>query len=404
LKKTYYFITIGILSLAMTFLAACNAALPAGAKASISADGKSAQVEFTGTVNSIGANQWVVSGQKLMISPHSIVNGTIVVGNTVKVSATVTSDGAVTADKIEPVSGSSTIFALADSLATIAPSETVNPSATTDPLVTVTPGPSITPGPTVTPSSTKEDVEDFSGVVEMISTVSWQVSGKVFIVNGQTVIKGNILVGDKVEVHFLNNGDGSFTAIKIELMNSQEQDSSEQEHSEDLKFTGKVEAFTPTSWTVNGRVFTIDSETEIKDNILLGDVVKVQYVVNSDGSFTASEIELAGENKAHNSQKKLTGVLQELTPTQATIDGVVVLITPQTQLDNGLVVGITVKAEVVTNSDGTITALKIKESSHEDGNGTGNSNKDDNGKSGSGHGSDGNHPNPPPGGDHEGDD
>jgi hypothetical protein len=93
--------------------------------------------------------------------------------------------------------------------------------------------------------------------------------------------------------------------------------------------------------------------------------------------------------------------LQELTPTQATIDGVVILITPQTQLDNGLVVGITVKADVVTNPDGTITALKIKVSGHEDGNGSGNSNNGgDNEKAtggGSGHGPGGHHPTPGPG-------
>jgi hypothetical protein len=307
LKKTYYFISIGILSLAMIFLSACNAVLPAGAKASLSADGKSAQVEFTGTVDSIAANQWVVAGQKLMINSHSIVNGSIVVGNTVKVSATVTADGAVTADKIELPTGSSSFLAMANSLATVDPSATVGPTATVDPLATATPG----------FSDDKE--KEFSGVVETISLNSWQISGQVFIVNGQTVIKGNILVGDKVKVHFLNNSDGTFAATEIGLMDknqedvtekgssdqedSSEQDSSNQGDHEDLKLTGKVEAIAPDAWTVNGQLFTVNAETEIKGSILLGDVVKVQYVVNTDGIFTATEIQLAGDNQAHNSNK-----------------------------------------------------------------------------------------------------
>jgi hypothetical protein len=288
LNKTHYFFSIGILSLAMIFLSACNAVLPAGARASLSADGKSAQVEFTGTVDSIAANQWVVSGQKLMINSHSIVNGSIVVGNTVKVSATVTSDGAVTADKIEPATGSTSISAMANSLATV------------DPLATATPG----------FSDDKE--KEFSGVVETISPNSWQISGQVFIVNGQTEIKGNILVGDKVKVQFLNNSDGTFTATEIELMDNDQGDASEQDSSnqgdhEDLKLTGKVEAIAPDAWTVNGQLFTVNAETEIKGSILLGDVVKVQYVVNTDGTFTATEIQLAGDNQAHNSTKDNNG-------------------------------------------------------------------------------------------------
>jgi len=378
MKKIPYLISFGILSLAMIFLTACNAVLPAGAKASISSDGKSAQVEFTGVVGSMAADQWVVSGQKLLIDPQSSIDGAIVVGDTVKVYATVASDGAVTADKIEAVSGSSPVIA------------TIDPSATVDPLATATPG------------FSDDNEKEFSGVVETISPDSWQVGGQVFIVNPHTEIKGNILVGDNVKVHFLNNGDGTFTATEIELMDNQEQEQ-EQKHPEDLKLTGKVEAFAPDSWTVKGQVFTINSETEIKDNILLGDVVKVQYVVNADGTFTATEIELAGDNQAHNSEKKLTGVLQELTLTQATIGGVVVLITPQTQLDNGLVLDVMVKAEVVANSDGTITALKIEQSGHDDKSGKGDSNKGS-GKSGSGHGSDDNQTTPVPGGDDHGGD
>jgi hypothetical protein len=355
MKNTARFTLLGIFSLAVIFLAACNAALPAGAKAILAPDGKSAQVEFTGVVESIAADQWVVSGQTLLINAQSVIEGVLAAGDSVKVHATVTSDGAVTANKIEPATNK----------------------------------------PQVTPGSNVENEKDFSGVVEVISADSWQISGQVFIVNPQTEIKGNILVGDKVKVHFLNNGDGTFTATEIGLMDDKPQDAGGI-----LELTGKVEAFTDDAWTVKGQVFTVNTGTTIKDNILLGDVAKVHYVVNADGTFTATEIELAGNNQAHNSEKKLTGTLQELTATQATIDGVVVLITPQTMLDSGLVPGVMVKAEVVTNPDGTITALKIElfnnsKPGHEDKNGSGSG-------SGGSHrgGSDGTPRAPEPGDDH----
>jgi Domain of unknown function (DUF5666) len=338
MKTITRFSILGVLSLAAIFLAACNAALPAGAKANISADGKSAQVEFTGTVESIAADQWVVSGQKLSISAQTVIDGAIAVGDTVKVHATVTSDGVVNVNKIESVSKEA------------ANSETDNPESTISPQFT----PQSTPG-----AINPHDEKDFFGVVELIGANSWQVSGQVFIINPQSEIQGNIQVGDKVKVHFLNNGDGTFTATEIGLVDNQSQDSNGENHPNTLQLTGKVEAFAPDSWTVKGQVFAINTQTQIKDNILLGDVVKVHYVVNTDGTFTATEIELAGNNQAHNSEKKLTGVLQELTPTQATIDGVVVLITPQTVLDSGMVIGVMVKADVVTNADGTVTALKI---------------------------------------------
>jgi hypothetical protein len=332
-------------------MAACNAALPAGAEAKLSADGQSARVEFTGVVDSISADQWVVSGQVLLITPQTEIKGSISVGNTVKVHATVTADGAVTANEIElPISESSTAV------------------------------------PQSTPGAFDDSGDEFTGIVEAIGADSWQVSGQVFAFTDQTEIKDNIVVGDPVKVHFLTNSDGTMTATEIELALAETADDSSS--SLDQEFTGKVEAFSPESWTVNGLVFLVTPQTEIKDVIFLGDVVKVHYVANADGSFTAREIELAGDNQAHNSEKKLTGILGQISSTQATIGGVVVLITQQTILDSGLVVGQMVKAEVVTGSDGKMTALEIEtfnNSSGNDDDGSDNSNK---GSGNSGKGSD----------------
>jgi hypothetical protein len=327
MNKSTRFIVFGFLSVVAVFLAACNAALPAGAEAKVSADGKSAQVEFTGVVDSIAANQWMISGQAVLISAQTVIDGVFAAGDSVKVHATVTADGAVTADKIESPSASS---GGDDSQAT--------------------------------PGAFNGDAKEFTGKVDAITAESWTVAGQLFAVNAQTDIKGNILIGDMVKVHFVKNADGTFTATKIELAGDQADNSEQnnQGNQGEAEITGKVDAFTPEAWTVKGQVFAVNTQTEIKDTIYLGDVVKVHYLVNPDGTFTATEIELAGDNQAHNSEKKLTGVLNELTQTQATIGNIVVLITPQTKLDSGLVIGENVKAVVVTNPDGSVTALEIK--------------------------------------------
>jgi len=374
MNKSTRLLLLGVVSLAAVFMAACNAALPAGAEAKLSADGQSAQVEFTGVVDSIAADQWVVSGQALLVTPQTVIDGSISAGDTVKVYATVTIDGAVTADKIElPISESSTSV------------------------------PQPTPG-------AFDDGDEFTGIVEAISADAWQVSGQTFIFTAQTEVKDNIVVGDLVKIHFLSNPDGTMTATEIELAIAETPGTDEPEASLDKEFTGKVEAFSPEAWTVKGQVFLVTPQTEIKDAIFLGDVVKVHYFANPDGSFTASEIELAGDNQAHNSEKKLTGILEQISSTQATIGGVVVVITPQTILDSGLVVGQKVKAEVITGPDGKMTALEIEtfnNSSGNDGNdGSDNSNKGS-GNSGKGSNSgsdDDRHETPEPGDDNGGDD
>ena len=195
------------------------------------------------------------------------------------------------------------------------------------------------------------------------------------------------------------------TATEIELAEPQPQETSGSSNSND-EFTGKVEAFSPKSWTVKGQVFLVNSQTEIKDPIFLGDVVKVHYIANLDSSLTAREIELAGDNQGHNSEKKLTGILEQISSTQATISGVVILITPQTVLDSGLVVGQKVKAEVVTSPDGMLTAIEIEtfnNSNSGDDNGSG-SGVNDNGGSGKGNNSSSNGKNktPEPGDDNGG--
>jgi uncharacterized OB-fold protein len=356
MNKSTRFILFGILTLAAVFMAACNAALPAGAEGKLSADGQSAQVEFTGVVDSIAADQWVVSGQALLITPQTVIDGSIGIGNNVKVYATVTADGAVTADKIElPIADSSTAV------------------------------------PQSTPGSFDDNGDEFTGIVEAINGDSWMVSGQTFAFTSQTEVKDNIVVGDMVKVHYLKNADGSMTATEIELAEDQANDSeqdNQNDDQDDKEITGKVEAFSPESWTVKGQVFLVNPQTEIKDAIFLGDVVKVHYLTNADGSFTATEIELAGDNQAHNSEKKLTGILEQISFDQATISGVVVFITDQTKLDSGLIVGQKVKAEVVTGPDGKMTALEIETFNNSSGNDDKKSDDSNKGSGNSGKGSD----------------
>jgi hypothetical protein len=93
----------GLLSLAVVFLAACNVALPAGAEAKISADGKSVQVEFNGVVDSI---QTTISGVVVLITPQTKLDSGLVIGSNVKAVVVTNPDGSITALKIQTFNNS----------------------------------------------------------------------------------------------------------------------------------------------------------------------------------------------------------------------------------------------------------------------------------------------------------
>jgi hypothetical protein len=58
------------------------------------------------------------------------------------------------------------------------------------------------------------------------------------------------------------------------------------------EFVGNVDSITAGSWTIGSHVFIITSGTEIKDSIQVNDQVKVHFVTNADGTYTATELEL----------------------------------------------------------------------------------------------------------------
>jgi tetratricopeptide (TPR) repeat protein len=60
-------------------------------------------------------------------------------------------------------------------------------------------------------------------------------------------------------------------------------------------FIGEVEGMAGDSWTVAGKKVTITPQTEIEEAVEVGDIVKVEVVVNDDYSITAQEIILSNE-------------------------------------------------------------------------------------------------------------
>lgn len=329
------------------FLAACGP-LPAGAEIQVSKNGDSAQVEFTGKVDSIAADQWVIAGQTLDITPQTVFDAAIVAGDMVKVHATITLDGKVAADSIE-------LYKI-EAISSPDPSSMLEASSTPEAGL-----------------SSDANHAKFVGVVETIAPDAWNISGLTFAITLQTEIKSGIVVGDTVKVEALVNTDGTFTATEIKL----DDDSGSGTPtpglaSGELEMTGTVESIAADQWIISGLTFIINPMTEIKDVIIVGEVVKVEAKFGSDGVFTASEIHLAEEmsqssedsstpdDDLEDLEMEFTGVVEAIGPDSWTIGGKTFTIDPKTEIKDEIIVGDMVKVEANGNLEGTLIAHEIE--------------------------------------------
>jgi hypothetical protein len=376
------------------FLVGCGP-IPAGAEIKVNPDGKSAQVEFAGIVDSIAADLWVVAGQALVISPLSILDSSILTGDMVKVHATVTLDGTVNADSISPYTpkhasppeaslpadDKETEFTGVVEVITpetwVVSGMTFSITLQTEIAGTIIVGDQVKIEARLSSDgiSTAQEIKlagaktglhqegtelEFSGIVELISPESWTIAGQVFAISPKTEIKGTIIVGDLVKVEALVGMDGTATAHEIKLADGS--DPSTEDDSE-LEFEGIVETIAPDNWTVAGQTFTITPETEIKGTILVGDLVKIEGLVGTDGTAIAREIKLAevkNNSPEDESRVEFIGVVESIGLDSWTVGGQVFAITPQTEIKGTIIAGDTVKIEALNNPDGTLTADEIK--------------------------------------------
>src|SRR5512139_244525 len=72
------------------------------------------------------------------------------------------------------------------------------------------------PAPTVQPAPEPEDGAEFTGVVEVMASDSWVVSGQTVAVTAATEIKPGVEIGALVKVHVARQADGSLWAREIE--------------------------------------------------------------------------------------------------------------------------------------------------------------------------------------------
>ncbi len=188
--------------------------------------GREGEVEFTGPIESIQPNAWIVGGLAVEIDANTSIVGTPQINRLAEVkgvtgpnglrASSITIESAGEIDETPEAEGTATPE-VKESTETPAPTDTPEPTETK--TSTGTPRPTRTPRPTATPqpAPTAEPVEvEFTGSVQAIDAATWNIDGTTIGVNADTEIRGSINVGQRVKVKALRQGNGQLIALRIE--------------------------------------------------------------------------------------------------------------------------------------------------------------------------------------------
>lgn len=217
-------------------------------------DGSDAESEFdfTGVVQAIADDTWTVDGQELAITTDTEIKGTLSIGDMAKVHAFADPDGALVASEIGPAE------------------EDAQDQNGQD----------------------AQDAEfEYSGPVEAMGPESWTVDGQVLAITPDTEIKGTFQIGDMVKVHAMA-GDGD-TLVAREIGPAEgESDHGSSDGKNEEKIKGVLENIDGNVWTIDGQGYIVTDQTELKDQVTIGDYVEVKFTTADDGSLLAVEIKL----------------------------------------------------------------------------------------------------------------
>ena len=185
----------------------------------------------------------------------------------------------------------------------------------------------------------------------------WTIGGRDFLVNtsagpnnSTTEIVGDPQIGDWVLVEGRILPDDSYFADRIALLHRADENR--------FAFTGEVDAIGDETWTISGRAVSVNDETDIEDGIALHDLVRVEGIVQSDGTLLAERIRLVETEDGL--PFEFVGVVEIAGDETWTISGVEIAIGDHTEIKGDPQVGDVVKVEGHILADGTWLADEIR--------------------------------------------
>ena len=181
---------------------------------------------------------------------------------------------------------------------------------------------------------------------------AWQIAGTDFVVDNDTIITGNPMVGDWVS--FEGSTDGvTRTATRITLLRRAPENA--------FEFSGTVDKIEDTQWTISGQQVAVGEDTQIDPDVVVGSLVHVAGLVLEDGSYLADSIDIYVGPKF-----EFAGVVTKKGRNIWTISGASIAVDENTRIKQAIVVGDAVKVEGQVLPDGTWLADEIEPAQPED--------------------------------------
>jgi len=185
----------------------------------------------------------------------------------------------------------------------------------------------------------------------------WTIGGRDFLVNttvgpdnSTTEIVGDPQIGDWVFVEGRILAGDSYFADRIVLLHQAEENR--------FAFTGEVDVIGDEEWTISGRAVGVNDETDVEDGIALHDLVRVEGIIQPDGTLLAERIRLVETEDGM--PFEFVGVVEIAGDETWTISGVEIAIGDHTEITGDPQVGDVVKVEGHILADGTWLADEIK--------------------------------------------
>lgn len=314
---------------------------------------------FIGTVETISATQWIVSGRAVEVNGETEIEDGIEVGANVEVKGIVHSDGTLLAASIRlveaglPFEFTGLVESMGDtwliSGVTIAVDENteIEDGIQVGDVVKVE-GRILEDGTWLASEIKLAETDrgfEFTGVVQSIDP--WLVSGIGFETDEQTQIEDGIEVGDRVKVEGRVLDDGTWLATEIDRLDD-----------EDVRrfaFIGKVGGIDP--WIIGGLPIATDEQTEIDAGIEIGDLVKVRGIILDDGTLLARRIRRIDSTRICTT---IRAVVTSVTPDEITLSNGQTIPLAGVQVEGELKVGSTVIVKLCIDANGDLVVVSIK--------------------------------------------
>lgn len=238
-----------------------------------------AEVEFEGTVDSIEGDLWMIGGFDVRVDPDTEITGDPGVGSRVEVEGHTQEDGKIIAYELEKVS-----------------TGYMDEHDEDDDM-----------------EDEDREEQEVRGTLESLSEDSLIVDGATYVITGASEMEEDLQIGNIVKVNFYEDDNGDLIVLKIELEeqdmehedddlddengdDERDDDEMDEEDSEEQEAYGTLESLSEDSLVVNGVTYLLDGDSEMEEELAVGDSVQVEFYENENGDLIILDIELEDED------------------------------------------------------------------------------------------------------------